>query len=268
MADNASHARRKRDVKAASAIERHGTARLAGKVAVVTGGNRGIGLAIARALAAEGCNVVITGRDRKVLKAACAELADVEAKANVGGVVLGLYCEVRHPKSVAAVFADVKKRWGKLDILANNAGISQAKYSVEKTPIALWRAVIDINLTGTFLCSQAAIPLMPPGSTIVNTLSIAAKQSIPEFAAYNASKHGALGFSRTLREELIPKGIRVMALLPGATDTAIWEQFWAGAPRDKMVQPASVAEAVVYAVLLPPQANLSQLELEPLQGVL
>ena len=186
-------------------------------------------------LAAEGCNVVITGRDRKALKTACAELADIAAKANAGGEVRGLYCEVRQPKSVAAVFADVKKRWGKLDILANNAGISQAKYSVEKTPIELWRAVIDINLTGTFLCSQAAIPLMPPGSTIVNTLSIAAKQNFPEFSAYNASKHGALGFTRTLREELIPKGIRVMALLPGATDTAIWEQFWPDAPRDKMV---------------------------------
>ena len=161
---------------------------------------------------------------------------EVATKANAGGEVRGLYCEVRQPKSVAAVFAEVKKRWGKLDILVNNAGISQAQYSVEKTPIDLWRAVIDINLTGTFLCSQAAIPLMPAGSTIVNTLSIAAKQNFPEFSAYNASKHGALGFTRTLREELIPKGIRVMALLPGATDTAIWEQFWPDAPRDKMVR--------------------------------
>jgi NAD(P)-dependent dehydrogenase (short-subunit alcohol dehydrogenase family) len=182
-------------------------ARLAGRVAVVTGGNRGIGLAIARALAAEGCSVVITGRDRKELKAACVRLADIAAKANADGEARGVYCEVRQPKSVAAVFAEVKKRWRKLDILVNNAGISQAKYSVEKTPIDLWRAVIDINLTGTFLSSQAAIPLMPPGSTIVNTLSIAAKQNFPEFSAYNASKHGALGFTRTLREELIPKGI-------------------------------------------------------------
>lgn len=268
MAGHASQSKRKREVKTASATEPDGSVRLASKVAVVTGGNRGIGLAIARALAAEGCNVVITGRDRKALKAACAELADVAAKVNAGGEVRGVYCEVRQPTSVAAVFAEVKKRWGKLDILANNAGISQAKYSVEKTPVELWRAVIDINLTGTFLCSQAAIPLMPPGSTIVNTLSIAAKQSFPEFSAYNASKHGALGFTRTLREELIPKGIRVTALLPGATDTAIWEQFWPGAPRDKMVKPESVAEAVVYAVLLPAAANLSQLELEPLQGVL
>jgi NAD(P)-dependent dehydrogenase (short-subunit alcohol dehydrogenase family) len=212
--------------------------------------------------------VVITGRDRKALKAACAELSEIAEKEPANGEVLGLYCEVRQPKSVATVFAEVKKRSGKLDILVNNAGISQTRYSVEKTPIDLGRAVIDINLTGTFLTSQAAIPLMPPGSTIINTLSIAAKQNFPEFSAYNASKHGALGFTRTLREELIPKGIRVMALLPGATNTAIWEQFWPDAPRDKMVRPESVAEAVVYAVLLPPQANLSQIEIEPLQGVL
>ncbi len=269
MAARLSQSKRKRQAEVApTAPAAHRTARLAGKVAAVTGGNRGIGFAIAQALAAEGCHVVITGRDGKALKAASAELADIAAKAGVGGEVRGLYCEVREPKSVAAVFAEVKKRWGKLDILANNAGISQAKYSVEKTPIELWRSVIDINLTGMFLCSQAAIPLMPPGSTIVNTLSSAARQVFPEFSAYNASKHGALGFTRTLREELIPKGIRVMALLPGATNTAIWEQFWPDAPRDKMVTPQSIAEAVVYAVLLPPQANLSQLELEPLHGVL
>src|SRR5664279_6170976 len=262
MAGKTARAKLTRKVEKPKAAGRaNSSARLAGKVAVVTGGNRGIGFAIARALAAEGCSVVITGRDRKALKAACAELSEVAATACADGEVREFYCEVRQPKSVAAVFAEVKKRWRSLDILVNNAGISQARYSVEKTPIELWRAVIDINLTGTFLSSKAAIPLMPPGSTIVNTLSIAAKQNFPEFSAYNASKHGALGFTRTLREELIPKGIRVMALLPGATDTAIWEQFWPGAPRDKMVKPESIAEAVVYAVLLPPQANLSQLEL-------
>ena len=268
MAAAKSHPIRKRGVEAAPTVAPYSTARLARKVAVITGGNRGIGLAIARALAAEGCSVIVTGRDRKALRAACAELADIAARAVAGGEVRGVYCEVRQPKSVAAVFAEVKQRWGRLDILANNAGIAQAKYSVEKTPVDLWRSVIDINLTGTFLCSQAAIPLMPPGSTIVNTLSIAVKQNFPEFAAYNASKHGALGFTRTLREELIPNGIRVMALLLVATDTAIWEQFWADAPRHKMVKPESVAQAVVYAVLLPAAANLSQMELWPLQGVL
>lgn len=242
--------------------------RLSGKFAVITGGNRGIGLAIARALVTEGCSVLITGRDRAKLKDAKAELSIIATELIPHPEVIAKGCEVRNPASVAAVFTEVKKRWDRLDILVNNAGISQCRFSVVETPIELWRSVIDINLTGTFLCSRAGVPLMPRGSTIVNTLSIAAKQSFVNFAAYNASKHGALGFTLTLREELIPKGIRVMALIPGATDTAIWEQFWPDAPRQKMVEPKSVAEAVLYAVLLPPTANLSELVLVPLEGVL
>src|SRR5450755_2699002 len=243
-------------------------ARLSGKVAVVTGGNRGIGLAVARALVTEACSVVITGRDRAALAKAKAELDAIAASSSQRLEVLAERCDIRNPASVAAVFTKVKKRWGHLDVLVNNAGISQAMFSVVDTPVELWRSVIDINLTGTFLVSRAAVPLMPRGSTIVNTLSIAAKTSIVQFSAYNASKHGALGFTLTLREELIPKGIRVVALMPGATDTDIWEQFWPDAPRQKMVEPASVAEAVLYAVLLPPAANLSELVLVPMEGVL
>jgi NAD(P)-dependent dehydrogenase (short-subunit alcohol dehydrogenase family) len=240
-------------------------ARLAGKYAVVIGGNRGIGLAIACALVREGCSVLVTGRDRAALRAAKAGLAaDCAASAEA----LADVCDVREEKSVAAVFAKVKKRWGRLDVLVNNAGISQARFPLTGTPVELWRSVIDINLTGTFLCCRAGVPLMPAGSTVVNMLSIAAKQNFPEFSAYNASKRGALGLTLTLREELIPRGIRVVALMPGATATDIWEQFWPEAPREKMVTPESVADAVIYAATLPPQANLSVLELVPLQGVL
>jgi 3-hydroxybutyrate dehydrogenase len=254
--------------KSASAKAAPAGSRLSGKFAVVTGGNRGIGLAIARALVAEGCSVLITGRDQVALKNAKVELSTIASKLNPQPEALAKRCEVRKPASVASVFAEVKKRWGHLDILINNAGISQAMFPVEETPVELWRSVIDVNLTGTFLVSRAGVPLMPRGSTIVNTLSIAAKMNFVQFSAYNASKHGALGFTLTLREELIPKGIRVVALMPGATDTDIWEQFWPDAPRKKMVEPASVAEAVLYAVLLPPAANLSELVLVPLEGVL
>ncbi|HVP55137.1 MAG TPA: SDR family oxidoreductase [Candidatus Eisenbacteria bacterium] len=245
-----------------------GGSRLSGKIAVVTGGNRGIGMAIARALVREGCSVVITGRDRVALMAAKTELSGVASGCDAVPDVLAENCDVRHEASVSALFAKVKEKWGGLDILVNNAGVSQATVPVEKTPLAVWNAAIDTNLTGTFLCSRAAIPLMRRGATIVNTLSIAAKMNLVNFAAYNASKHGALGFTLTLREELIPKGIRVMALLPGATATDIWKQFWPEAPREKMVEPENVAQAVLYAVLLPPQVNLSQLELVPLEGVL
>ncbi len=254
--------------KSAAAKASPAGGRLSGKVAVVTGGNRGIGLAIARVLVVEGCTVLITGRDQAALKNAKVELSTVASGVSPRPELHAERCDVRNPASVAAVFAKVKKRWGHLDILINNAGISQAKFSVEETPVELWRAVLDINLTGTFLCSRAGVPLMPRGATIVNTLSIAAKMNFAQFSAYNASKHGALGFTLTLREELIPKGIRVMALMPGATDTDIWEQFWPDAPRKKMVKPESIAEAVLYAVLLPPTSNLSELVLVPLEGVL
>ena len=184
-----------------------------------------------------------------------AELSAIASESAPQPEVFAERCEVQNPASVAAVFAKVKKRWGRLDILINNAGISQAMFPVEKTPLELWRSVLDINLTGLFLCARAAIPLMPRGATIVNNLSVAAKQIFPNFSAYNASKHGALGFTLTLREELIPKGIRVIALMPGATDTDIWNQFWPDAPRNKMVEPESVAQAVVYAVLLPAECK-------------
>jgi len=242
--------------------------RLSGKVAVVTGGNRGIGLAIARALVSEGATVMITGRDPAALKRAQADLAAVASESGAAAEVLAERCDVRRETSVASVFSTVKQRWGRLDILVNNAGISQARYPAITTPVELWRDVIDINLTGTFLCCRAGVPLMPSGATVVNILSIAAKLNFAEFAAYNASKRGALGFTLTLREELIPKGIRVVALMPGATATDIWEQFWPEAPREKMVRPESIAAAVVYAVTLPAAANLSELELVPLQGVL
>ena len=141
-------------------------------------------------------------------------------------------------------------------------------FPVEKTSVELWQSVLDVNLTGLFLCTRDAIPLMPRGATIVNNLSVAAKQIFPNFSAYNASKHGALGFTLTLREELIPKGIRVTALMPGATDTEIWNQSWPDAPRKKMIEPESVAQAVVYAVLLPQNANLSELTVVPVEGAL
>jgi len=160
--------------------------RLWGKVAVVTGGNRGIGLATATALAGEGCSVVITGRDVAALDAANAELTELAD----GGEVLAEACDVRDEKAVAGVFAKVKERWGQLDILVNNAGILQKLYDAAETPTELWRSVIDTNLTGTFFCTRAAVPLMGRGATIVNMLSVTVKTAVPKSAAYNASKTG------------------------------------------------------------------------------
>ncbi len=135
-------------------------------------------------------------------------------------------CDVRDERSVSAFFAAVNERFGRVDVLVNNAGIGGPSRKVAQLSADDWREVIETNLTGMFLTTRAALPLMKRGASIVNNLSVSAKGVFPGMSAYNASKHGAAGFTNTLREELRQKGIRVIGLYPGATDTAIWEQFW------------------------------------------
>jgi NAD(P)-dependent dehydrogenase (short-subunit alcohol dehydrogenase family) len=248
----------------------HGTSksssgsRLLGKVAVVTGGSRGIGLAIASALVSEGCEVLITGRNQQTLEQAAAELGRQDGS----GRILTIECDIRDNEAVARMFVTVGKEFGRLDILVNNAGISQSATPVQETGIELWRDIIDTNLTGTFLCTRAAVPLMQSGATILNIISVAARESFAGYAPYNASKAGALSLTRTLREELKPTGIRVTAILPGATDTEIWRQVMPDAPRDKMIEAESVAKLVLEAVVLSPKANLTELVLDPMTGAM
>ena len=219
-------------------------------------------MAIAEALAAEGCNVIIAGRDQDSLKQAAKRLAKHRV------TVLPMVCDVREESSVNALTAAVRGRFRQLDILINNAGIGHSNSSIAKLCIEDWKEVIDTNLTGTFLVTRAALPLMKRGGAIVNNLSIAAKRVFPGSSAYNASKHGALGFTDTLREELRAQGIRVIALLPGATDTAIWKMLWPEAPRQKMMSPGTVARAVVNALMLPPESTVEELTILPSAGTL
>jgi NAD(P)-dependent dehydrogenase (short-subunit alcohol dehydrogenase family) len=236
--------------------------RLTGRTALVTGATRGIGLAIARALAAERCNLVVTGRDEAALHRVSRELASAKVR------VLAQPCDIRDPDSVDDLFRAIRREYRRLDILINNAGIAHPNLSVDKLPYPIWQNVIDTNLTGTFLVTQAALALMKRGGTIVNNLSIAANRVFAGSAAYNSSKHGALGFTDTLREELRGKGIRVIGLLPGATDTALWNTFWPQAPRKKMMPAEVVAEAVVNAILLPANVTVENLEILPTTGTL
>jgi NAD(P)-dependent dehydrogenase (short-subunit alcohol dehydrogenase family) len=239
--------------------------RLAGKVAVITGGSSGIGYAVAKALVREGCSVVITGRKEEKLNAAAAELS---ALTKDNAKVVGQVCDLRELYSVDAMFDMVQTRFGRVDILFNNAGISQAPTSVEETSVEMWREMVDINLNGVFLCTRAALPLMSRGGTILNNLSAAAKQTFPKFAAYTAAKTGAYGFTLSLRDELMPRGIRVTALMPGATSTDLWEQIMPGTSREGMMDINTIAEAVLYTVLLPPNANVSELFITPTAGAI
>lgn len=235
---------------------------LRGKVALVTGGNRGIGLAIARALADAGCTLIITGRDPAALKRAERELARRARN------LMAALCDVRDPGAVQSLFAEVKYKFHQLDILVNNAGVAHANLSVAKLPLEAWTEVIETNLTGTFLVTQAALPLMKRGSAIVNNLSIAAKRVFPGSSAYIASKHGALGFTNALREEVRAQGVRVIALLPGAADTAIWNTLWPEAPRKKMMSAKAVAMATVNALAAPIESTVEELTILPSAGTL
>jgi NAD(P)-dependent dehydrogenase (short-subunit alcohol dehydrogenase family) len=217
-----------------------------GRVAVITGGGSGIGLAVARIFAASGYSVVITGRGAKRLQDAAAKISDNKQQ------VTGISCDVRDPVSVEKLFHEIGKRHSTIDVLINNAGVAHALAPVDQLPVETWKDVIDTNLTGTFLVTRAALPLMRAGGTIIN----------------NASKFGALGFTHALREDLRKRGIRVVALLPGATDTDIWNQFWSGAPKEKMISAETVAQAVLHVVLLPANSTIEEIRIGPAAGVL
>jgi NAD(P)-dependent dehydrogenase (short-subunit alcohol dehydrogenase family) len=230
---------------------------LAGKVAVVTGASRGIGHAIAQALLAEGCTVVVAARTISAGHKNRSPLTDHRQPFS---------CDVRDERSVAALFAAVKKQFGSIDILINNAGMAHPLRNIEDLSLGTWRGVLDTNLTGMFLCTRAALPLMRTGGVIVNNLSVAARGVFAGESAYCASKHGALGFTDTLRAEVRGRGIRVISLLPGPTATDIWNQFMPEAPRDKMLSPETVARAVIAAVTLPENATVEELRIGPTAG--
>lgn len=232
------------------------------KVAVITGGGSGIGLAMAKAFSQAGYAVMITGRDQKRLAAAAKQLRNGSTE------ILTSQCDVRDPDSVKKVFEDVRAKYSQIDVLINNAGVAHSLAPADQLPVETWKEVIGTNLTGTFLVTRAALPLMHAGGTIVNNLSVAAVQPFAGMSAYNASKFGALGFTHALREDLRKRGIRVLALLPGATDTEIWSQFWKDAPKEKMISAETVAQAVLHAVSAPANTAIEEIRIGPAAGVL
>ncbi len=186
---------------------------LSGRVALVTGGNGGIGLGMARALAGAGARVVVAGRNAEKNAAALAELAAIgEAHALAADLAREADCQAL-PGAAAA-------RFGRLDILVNNAGMSIRKQPHELTP-AEWRAVLEVNLTGAFLCAQAAYPLMRDarGGKVINIGSMMSIFGAPFAAAYAASKGGIVQMTRALATAWAADHIQVNAVLPGWIDT-------------------------------------------------
>ena len=238
---------------------------LAGKHALVTGAASGIGLACVRALLERGARVTLAGRDPGRLAAAAAGLAELLPAGELACEPL----DITDADAVHAAFGRAAARFGRIDILVNNAG-QAASAPFGKTDAALWRQMLDVNLSGTFHCMQAALPGMLEGGwgRIVNVASTAGLVGYRYVSAYVAAKHGVIGLTRALALEVAAKGVTVNAVCPGYTDTAIVREalanivaktgrdeaaalagLAAGNPQQRLVQSAEVAGAVAWLCL-------------------
>lgn len=189
---------------------------LQNRIALITGGGRGIGRAIAHAFAREGAHVAVAARTSEQVERVAKELTDqFQVRATA------IACDVSDGNSVTAMFGKVNEAFGRgPDILVNNAGIAESAPLV-KTADELWRRHVAINLDGTFYCMRAALPAMIERGwgRIINIASIAGKTGAPYIAAYSASKHGVLGLTRSASQEVAKNGITVNAICPGYVDT-------------------------------------------------
>jgi NAD(P)-dependent dehydrogenase (short-subunit alcohol dehydrogenase family) len=224
---------------------------------LITGASRGIGRAIAEKLAASDVELLLHGRDTVALADVCNSI-----KSGCAHVV-----RLIHDLAIASGVSDLIAQVGKnpLDLLVNNAGVAIVKPFGEITRIE-WEQALGVNVTAPFLLTQHLAPNMPPGSSIVNILSIAAKTGFPNWSAYCMSKFALEGFSQSVREELHDRKIRVINVYPAATDTNIWNNIEGEWPREKMISPEEVASAVAYALSRPADVALENITLSNLTG--
>lgn len=226
--------------------------RLDTKVAIVTGGNSGIGRSIALACAAEGATVVLAARREEKLQEVAAEISAV------GGQADPIPTDITVEEDVIDLFQTTTARYGRLDILVNNAGLASG-VPTDEMSLAEWKRVIDVNLTGAFLCSREALKIMKPQGSgrILNIGSISAKMPRVNAAPYSASKFGLEGLTRSLALDARPYGIAVSILQPGNTASAIWEARGASSPNTEGIMPAEeLARVALVMLTLPPEINV------------
>jgi NAD(P)-dependent dehydrogenase (short-subunit alcohol dehydrogenase family) len=239
------------------------TPQLTGRVAIVTGGSRGIGFFIAEALLERGMNVTIVGRDEEALGNAADAL-------DAGERLLTAVADVANLEQVRQFIDGTVDRWGGLDVLVNNAGIGGFSPIADMSP-ETWHAIIGTNLTGVYYCSHAAIPHLRKrgGGWIINISSLAGKNAFPGGGAYCASKAALNSFSEVLMQEVRYDGIRVSYIMPGSVDTEF------GSPRREAasapggsgwkIAPQDVAQVVVELLESPARTLASRIEMRPSQ---
>lgn len=232
-----------------------------GNVAVVTGAGSGVGRAVALRLAEDGYRVVLAGRHQATLEETAGQARDV------GGETLPVPTDVTDAGAIEALFAATVRAYGRLDLLFNNAGIGAPAVPFEEIPLAQWRAVVDTNLTGVFLCAQHAVRLMkaqdPQGGRIINNGSISANTPRPNSAPYTATKHAVTGLTKSIALDGRDFGIACGQIDIGNAATALTEPMVRGiAQADGTVRPeptmdvAAVGDAVLYMARLPLDANV------------
>jgi 3-oxoacyl-[acyl-carrier protein] reductase len=231
---------------------------LTGKIAIVTGGTRGIGRAIAERLLNEGVTVAICGRSQPAVDRAVQEMQTL-------GTVYGKAADVTQPEQVGSFFDTVERQFGGLDILVNNAGQGVFRKVGDMT-LEEWRRNIDLNLNGMFYCAHAALAQFARrgGGFIVNISSLAAKNAFSGGAGYNASKFGLNGFTEALMLDHRYDNVRVCSVMPGSVAT----EFSADAAKSALdsgwkVQPEDVAEVVALVLRMPSRTMVSQVEMRP-----
>lgn len=226
---------------------------LEGRLAVVTGGTRGIGRAIAESLLDAGASVAICGRSEDAVGRAVGELGS-------RGKVIGRKADVGKPEDVSGFFRFVEEKFQGLDILVNNAGLGIFR-SVADMMVEDWRAMLDTNLSGVFYCSREALPRLRKrgGGYVINISSLAGKNAFAGGAGYNASKFGLNGFSEAMMLDHRYDNVRVSYILPGSVATA----FGAGGGEDWKIAPEDIAALVIMLLRMPERTLVSRLEVRP-----
>lgn len=227
---------------------------LSGKVALVTGAGRGIGRSIALALAGAGARTLLTARSAGELQGVAGEIR------SRGGEAEFLAADLSRPEGVEAVFGALKRTYGTLEVLVNNAGLGLSGPLME-FPAESLELLLAVNVKGLFLCCQQAMRLMVPARRgyIINISSVVGFKGYANQAAYAASKHAVMGITKSLAVEAQPHGIRVSAILPGAVDTGLMEALRPDLDKALLMKPQDVADAVTFLLSLSETAAVDEI---------